>query len=362
MNVRRALLLLLAVAALRAVAPDDALAGYGVWPNGVAVQGTPSFLVYLDAGESQPYVQVSTSPEVDAYGWFTTFGASCTPTTPFPEPNKYSCTVPSYFTFVPGRTYYWLFTYWKSDDCVTYSFGTYCTPRKHVSGPFPFTVEPAPAPPAPPPAPLPPLPPLPPEPPVRLSTRTAESAATLRTAARWDGFPSVKHARLTAAAYAVMKQLGRPRLLAVACWSEEDWLSVLEAEGDEPTHGGNTLRGFWKPLQPRWLHLSPAVCDDAQSLIDTRAPTGRRAAAVSTLLHETLHAHGVDDEAMANCLAVQLVPLAARRLGLDAARATTLGRLAVRFVRAHAPAGYWSALRCRDGGAWDVDDRRPNLR
>jgi hypothetical protein len=159
-----------------------------------------------------------------------------------------------------------------------------------------------------------------------------------------------------------MKQLGRPRLLAVACWAEEDWRSVLEAEGDEPAHGGTTLRGFWKPLQPRWLHLAPAVCDDAQSLLDTGTPSGRRAAAISTLLHETLHAHGLSNEAQVNCYAVQLVPSAGRRLGLDRARADHLGRLAVRHVRAHAPAGYWRSAHCRDGGRWDVDTSRPNLR
>ena len=30
--------------------------------------------------------------------------------------------------------------------------------------------------------------------------------------------------------------------------------------------------------------------------------------------------------------------------------------LAVRGVRARSPRNYWDATRCRDGGAWDLDD------
>jgi hypothetical protein len=356
MTVKRTTLIAVLAGLVALLAPHPGSAGYGVQPNG-AVQGTPSFLVYLDAEESQPYVQVSSSPELDPSGWFTTFGASCTPTTPFPEPNKYSCQLPSYYSFTPGRTYYWVFTYWKRDDCVTYSFGTYCYLQKHVSGPFPFTVA------APPPAPVAPvLPPADPYEPVGISTKTASSAASLRSSGTWDGLASIKHTALTRVAYAVMKALGRPRTLAVACWTDDDWLSVLESEDDEPTHGDTTLRGFWKLLQPRWLHLAPGVCDDAQSLLDTGVPTGRRASALATLLHETLHAHGLRAEALTNCYAVQLVPLAGRKLGLDSRRAGYLGRLAARYVRSHAPAGYWSAASCRDGGRWDLYPGSVNLR
>jgi hypothetical protein len=159
-----------------------------------------------------------------------------------------------------------------------------------------------------------------------------------------------------------MKELGRPKTLAVACWNDADWLSVVTAEGDSPSRGGTTLRGFWKAAQPRWLHLAPFVCDDVQALLDTKVPTGRRAAALSTVIHESLHAHGLDNEAQTNCLAVQLIPLAGHELGLGGAQASYLGRLALRYVRSHAPSGYWNRTRCRDGGRWDIMPTQDNLR
>jgi hypothetical protein len=335
-----------------------AAAGYGVQPNGTTVTGTPTFLVYLDDEERLPYVQVSTSPSVDAYGWFTTPGVSCTPLDPYPEPRKYSCQV-SYVTFTPGRTYYWIFTYWKNDDCVSYSFGTYCYPQKHVSGPFSFTVAAPPPPPAPVQSPPPALPTPAPRP--SGSGATVHSAPKLRSLAAWSGERSIKHTRLTSLVYSLMKGFGRPRQLAVACWAPDDWLSVLDAEGETATQHGSVLRGFWKPSQPRWLHLSPAVCDDLQALLDTGQPNGRRASAVSTLVHETLHAHGIRDEAETNCYAVQLVPLLGDALQMPRARAVRLGTLAVRHVRSHAPARYWNASKCRDGGRWDLEPDSPNL-
>jgi hypothetical protein len=71
-------------------------------------------------------------------------------------------------------------------------------------------------------------------------------------------------------------------------------------------------------------------------------------------LHEAAHAYGVGNEAKADCYAVQLVPLAARALGIGRARADRLGRVAVTHVRETAPEGYWDGSRCKPGGAWDL--------
>jgi hypothetical protein len=74
------------------------------------------------------------------------------------------------------------------------------------------------------------------------------------------------------------------------------------------------------------------------------------------VVHETLHAYGVANEAMTNCFAVQLVPVFGRELGLAARGAAYLGTLARNYVRARAPTGYWDSRRCRDGGPWDLLD------
>jgi hypothetical protein len=109
------------------------------------------------------------------------------------------------------------------------------------------------------------------------------------------------------------------------------------------------------------LHLSPETCTDVQALITTKQPNGRRAAALSTVIHESIHAHGVNNEAQTNCYAVQLVPLFGSRLGMGGARSTYLGTLARRYVRGHAPSDYWNAGNCRDGGAWDLEPATSNL-
>ena len=80
------------------------------------------------------------------------------------------------------------------------------------------------------------------------------------------------------------------------------------------------------------------------------------------MLHDTLHAYGVANEAETNCYAVQLIPGLARNLRMTERRATYLGQLALRYVRANAPRGYWNGGHCRDGGRWDLLPGVANLR
>lgn len=346
-------------AAVPFVLPGQAAAGYGVQPNGqsfpvtvnsigtVAAPATLDFVVYLDGLDRDPYVWVSDSPQADGYGLpLGRVVGSCAPyeLIPFGEPGKWVCRE-STILMQPGRTYYWWLDFRRLDT------GDYAG-QQRISGPFPFTLVLQAPPAAPPPA-------------VgtasTVSTKTALSAATLPGEDAFDGTVSVKHAALTRLVYRTMKRLLTPRTLAVACWTQPDWQSVLAAEGDQPSHGEAIVLGFWKEDQPRWLHLAPATCGPLQELLDAGAATGERAAALATALHETMHAYGIRGEARASCYAVQLVPLAGRELGMGPARAAYLGRLAVRYVRAHAPAGYWSLANCRDGGRWDIDRSRSNL-
>jgi hypothetical protein len=203
--------------------------------------------------------------------------------------------------------------------------------------------------------PPPPPPSSPPPPP-----KTFRSAATLPSEIRYRG-KSIKHVPITEKVYATMKFLGVPHLLAVACWSENDWPSVLESTGGGANEPDTVTLAFWLRIQPRWLHLSAKTCSDLQRLIDTRIPNGQRAYALTTVLHETTHAYGVRSEAQANCYGVQLVYVFARQLNFQTVRALRLEQLAVRKTRAVAPRGYWDASRCRDGGTWDLDPSRRNL-
>jgi hypothetical protein len=83
---------------------------------------------------------------------------------------------------------------------------------------------------------------------------------------------------------------------------------------------------------------------------------------LAVVLHETDHAYGQENEAHANCDAVQLVYFFARQLNFVPTLALRLAELAVRKVRATAPPGYWDAKRCRDGGARDLIPNYRNLK
>jgi hypothetical protein len=151
-------------------------------------------------------------------------------------------------------------------------------------------------------------------------------------------------------------------VLAVACWSSDDWGPVLSsADVGLPHAGGRSLLGFWLVRQPRWLHVSPQVCRDAQAFIDSKKANGRRAGALSSIIHEAMHSIGIPDEAKANCYAVQLVPVFVKNLGMSAHDSRNLGRLALLYVRRHAPPGYWDHYHCRDLGGWDLAPDANNL-
>ena len=230
-------------------------------------------------------------------------------------------------------------------------------PTSRVSGPFSFSLAQQVTPPPPVPAP----PPVVNDPHTPVSTKTIKAAETLPSSTVFNGNRSVKHTTLTRLVYRTMKKLGLPRQLAFACWNRTDWVSVLAAEGTEPTGGGSELLGFWLGRQPRWLHLAPGICADLQGLLSTKQPNARRAGALSTVIHETLHAYGVVNEAQTNCMAVQLVPTFGSNLGLDAKRARLSRDAGGNYVHKYAPAGYWNADRCRDRGPWDLFPSTRNL-
>ena len=346
---RRLLACALALATVALLGAGRAEAGNGVAPNGqsftVRVDATgaitsPSsidLVVRLDAEDSAPFVWVSDSPTVGSAGTpagRTVAGCSSTSLLPSGEPGTWICRA-STVSMQPGRTYYWWLDYDRRDPGAA-------APTSQISGPFSFSLVQE----APPVAPV--------DPHAGASSKTVESAARLPSADRYDGSRSVKHVPLTKLVYTTMKTLGLPRQLAFACWSPADWRSVLAAEGSEPTRGRAVLLGFWLGRQPRWLHLAPEVCKDVQALLTTRRVNARRASALATVIHETLHAYGVRNEAETNCYAVQLVPSFGRALRLGAKRSAYMGKLARNYVRAHSPAGYWNAARCREGGAWDL--------
>ena len=351
---RRLLICALTLGAITLVGAGQASAGYGVAPangqtfpvtvdssNAIESPRTIDLVVYLDTQDSAPHVWLSDSPAIDGSG--TPAGGSvggCSVSTliPFGEQNKWVCRAPTQL-LEPGKTYYWWLDFKRQDPGATVA-------TDRISGPFSFTLSDAER-------------PQKPEGPIvdphtGVSTKTVGSAATLPGSSRYNGSRSIKHTVLTTLVYRTMKSLGMPRQLAFACWNRSDWLSVLAAEGTTPTRGDSMLLGFWLGRQPRWLHLAPSVCADVQGLLSSKRPNAPRAGALSTVIHETLHAYGLRNEAQTNCFAVQLVPIFGVNMGMPRSRATYMGTLARNFVRMYAPSGYWNRLNCRDGGVWDL--------
>jgi hypothetical protein len=216
-----------------------------------------------------------------------------------------------------------------------------------------------PAPPAPPPTPPPPSPPPTPAPPPTPPARTAADAPRLPKRSSYTG-ASIRHGKLAPAIYATMKVVGGGRQLQVACWSKPDWSNVL-ADLGAPERHRTAIQGFWIPAQKRFLHLSPTVCGYVQALMSSRRANGDRAWASTVALHEAAHMYGIRNEAEATCYAVQLVYFFARRVGFAHPAGLRMERLAVRTTRTRVASGYWDASRCRDGGAWDLDEENLNL-
>ena len=93
-----------------------------------------------------------------------------------------------------------------------------------------------------------------------------------------------------------------------------------------------------------------------------RQPNGQRAYALSTVLHERIHAQGVFREAQAECYANQLVYDFARELNFVRSKALRLEQLAVRLSNARfTGTRYRDRVKCRDGGAWDLFPEFQNL-
>ena len=140
----------------------------------------------------------------------------------------------------------------------------------------------------------------------------------------------------------------------VRCWSSADWIRLLREQ--RPALSPEAI-GF-AGIGGRRINLGPAVCGALADLAYERGQLAeeglrlRLAAAVVTLAHEPQHSRGIADEAVAECLAIQLAPRAAKMLGVSRPDAAML----MRTYWSHydqEPVAYRSPA-CRKGGALDL--------
>ena len=80
---------------------------------------------------------------------------------------------------------------------------------------------------------------------------------------------------------------------------------------------------------PHWVHLSPETCRGIETLLHNRPeyPNAFTADAIQTLTHEMMHALGVDSEAEAECLGMQVSAVLAEELGVPKHYALRLAHL-----------------------------------
>jgi hypothetical protein len=146
----------------------------------------------------------------------------------------------------------------------------------------------------------------------------------------------------------------------VRCWSRADWPKLQK----ETFGRALNLAGFASPQYKR-ANLAWDICDSLATIAYTdHRPTGSEqlglAFAVTTLMHEAGHLNesGVffgdgQNVPLAECLGMQQIRQAARRLGASQAYADELAERYWTEVYPTRPAGY-QTKRCRDGGAYDV--------
>jgi hypothetical protein len=173
-------------------------------------------------------------------------------------------------------------------------------------------------------------------------------APSLPKAAQFSG-QSIRHTRLSEAAYALSKYVGTPKTVDVACWSTFDWPSVSEDDDIYSTFG------FWLEDMPHWLHLSPIMCRALETLLHHRPqyPNAFTADAVQTLTHELMHALGIENEAQAECFGMQLSAVLAMDLGVPKRYALRLSHINLENYE-NLPAEYIDRTRCREDGVWDL--------
>lgn len=112
------------------------------------------------------------------------------------------------------------------------------------------------------------------------------------------------------------------RRTRVYCWSQADW-RTRTAERAARWPEADPL-GPWRAFThwtPRSVHLSPEICTQLARVVAEHGPLRQArsvdalAWSVETLAHESVHAGGIANEAVAECYGLQMTAEVATRLG-----------------------------------------------
>jgi hypothetical protein len=265
-----------------------------------------------------------------------------------PPSSSPSCqTVADVGGFAPG-TYYWAVGVGFAGDSRTF-----------VSDLFSFTVvAPATAPPPPPAPPVAPPPPPPSAPPPPVAPPPAPPVAPpppAPTIPEGSTLPSERgptaHSRRDPDYTRVSWRLSEKKTRHAYCWDAVDWDILVDLPPEF------AALGFVDGRRPREINLAPVTCtrlDLLHYLSKRPQPTHAVAQGPNTLAHESLHVYGFRNEALTDCLAMQITALSANYLGTSYAYGRALAKhVWNNYSVAKKPPGYWSP-KCHNGGPWDI--------
>jgi hypothetical protein len=150
------------------------------------------------------------------------------------------------------------------------------------------------------------------------------------------------------------------RRTRVYCWSQADWSTRLAERAARWPHADPL--GPWRAFAqwtPRSVHLSPEICAQLARVVAERDPVWKArsvdalAWSVHALAHESVHASGIPNEALAECYGLQATAEVATRLGRTRDEGRYLAAVYWKHWYVWAAHRYHSA-ECRDGGRLDV--------
>jgi hypothetical protein len=143
----------------------------------------------------------------------------------------------------------------------------------------------------------------------------------------------------------------------VRCWSQRDWLELIEDKEPGSRHDYAGIAGEGGPVD-----LAPEACRPLVPVLYTKwRPQGLEqeaevAYAVGILAHELEHVRGEMAEAIAECRGMQRLAAVARGIGVTRRQARRLARTYWEVLHPESHSAYRSGD-CRDGGKLDLRPR-----
>jgi len=145
------------------------------------------------------------------------------------------------------------------------------------------------------------------------------------------------------------------------CWSKADWRLIQAQRQAQLPHARRLVpwSAYTRVERPPSVHLSPEVCAELARLVSDPDPVWSAddvdalAWSAHVLAHESVHARGILNEAVAECRGLQTTGKAVVLLGRSKEEAAYLATVYWKHMYPTL-AGYFHSPECHDGGRLDL--------